>query len=271
MRWVCGDQHGCIFTLEHLLAKIREQDPEPSLYFIGDYADRGMHSKEMLECLVGLQENGAVFIRGNHDDVVDYLVNDHSESYPSEWVSMPPTIEKVVSWWMRNGFDTTCTSYGIKLPPIVFGPYGARVSEPDAEVVVQELRSAMPYAHKQFLRDLKLWHEETDFFLFHGYHRPFDELPRDFKFLRGNPHEWLWSRFNEHLILDPDFSPAWDKKGIFGHTPVSCYGETRPISLRKLVLIDTGAFMKQGMAAYCVDTDASVYVESDARDLHPKW
>lgn len=271
MRWICGDVHGCIFTLKKLLAKIRKQDKHPQFFFVGDYLDRGTNSKETIEYLIELQKKGAVCIRGNHDDVVDYIVNDHSESYPSEWVSIPPTMDKIISWWMRNGFDTTCTSYGLTLPPVVTGPYGLRVSGPDSETVVKELKEAMPCSHRQFLRNLKLWHEEPDFFLFHGYHDPYEELPIDFKFMKGNPCSWLWSRFEKYMVQDPNFRPNWDKKGIFGHTPACYLGADRGLITDKIVVVDTGSFMNKGLAAYCVENNEMQWVESDPRDLQGKW
>lgn len=271
MKFVIGDTHGCIFTLKRLLRKIRKIEKKPDLFFVGDYVDRGMHSKELLDYLISLQKKGAVCIRGNHDDVVDYIVNDHSESSPSEWVSLPPTTDKIVSWWMRNGFDTTCTSYGLTLPPVVYGPYGARVSGPDGDLVVQQLKESMPQSHKDFLRNLKMWHEDEKFFLFHGWFDYYKELPIDFKFLHQTPNEWMWGRFSRDFIAGIPSSAAWDKIGIFGHTPVSFYGFEKPFIIDDLVLLDVGGFMGKGLAAYCVETNSIVFAESDKRDLHSKW
>lgn len=262
MKWIFGDLHSHFFTLQNLLSKIKEVDSSPKLFLVGDYLDRGKRSKEVLDLLISLQKEGAVCIRGNHDDVIDYIVNDHSLSSPNEWVTLPPTMEKVVSWWLLNGFGETCESYGIKLPPVVYGPYGMVVSGPNSEILVQQLKEKMPKEHKDFLRGLKLWHEDEEFFIFHAYHRYYEELPRDFKFLKVDPNECLWNRFdaallnNQHLI-------KWDKTGIFGHTPVMYYGSNEPINADKIVLTDMGG---NGLAAYCVETDSFVVVESDKRD-----
>jgi len=59
--WIIGDVHGCIFTLEKLLAKL-PKDANP--IFIGDLVDRGNFSKEVMELI---QREGYIAIFGNHE------------------------------------------------------------------------------------------------------------------------------------------------------------------------------------------------------------
>lgn len=264
MKWICGDVHGNLFTLKNLLLEIKKIDRSPQLFFVGDYLDRGRYSKEVLDLLISLQKDGAICIRGNHDDVVDYIVNGHSLSSPSEWVTTPPSMEKIVIWWLLNGFGTTLSSYGVKVSPVVYGMYGIIESGPDSDLLAKQLQEGMSDEHKKFLNGLKLWHEDEEFFIFHAYHRYYEELPRDFKFLKVDPDECLWNRFNSELLNRVDLI-KWDKKGIFGHTPVGSYGSDKPICTDKLVLLDMG--MNNGLAAYCVECDKVILVETDRRDL----
>lgn len=270
MKWVIGDVHGCIFTLDRLLAKIRSVEANPQIHFVGDYLDRGMYSKQTVERILELKSQGAKCIRGNHDDVLDYIVNGHSMSQPGEWVTLPPTIEKVISWWMRHGLEQTCVSYGIDIPPLVTGPYGSVVSGPDAETVTKELVELMPESHREFLRELPLYYEGETFFVMHGFLRPTNPLPRDFKFMKLDANECTWGRFN-YFQIDPSARNEWDKIGVFGHTPISYYSASAPIKANNIRLIDMCCFSGEGLAAYCVDKDDFVVVETDTRDIARKW
>lgn len=62
-----GDLHGSIKSLNSALSKIDIENTD--VYFLGDYVDRGRHSKEVLEKLIALTNNYSnVFcILGNHD------------------------------------------------------------------------------------------------------------------------------------------------------------------------------------------------------------
>jgi serine/threonine protein phosphatase 1 len=270
MKFVIGDVHGCVFTLEQLLARIRSIDARPQLFFVGDYLDRGKNSRQTLDKIIELQSQGAVCVRGNHDDVLDYIVNGQSMSKPSEWVTIPPTMEKIISWWIQHGLTETYESYGFIMPPTVWGPYGARVSGPNSEQVVNDLKREMPEAHKQFLRSLKLYHEEDDFFILHGFFKPHESLPRDFKFLKLDPNECMWGRFSGAMTL-AGYKTAWDKRGVFGHTPTSVYGSNLPIIADKIRLVDTCVFSGKLLSAWCVEKDNFLWVETDERDLAKRW
>lgn len=59
--WVIGDVHGCIFTLEKLVNKLPK---DSKLIFVGDLADRGNFSKEVIEFVM---QNNHKCIFGNHE------------------------------------------------------------------------------------------------------------------------------------------------------------------------------------------------------------
>ncbi len=89
-----GDIHGCIATLKKLIETI---DPEPfeQLVFLGDYIDRGSHSKEVVDYLIELGlKYSCHFIMGNHELMfLDYL-----QGHPSKE-------------WLANGGKATLKSY----------------------------------------------------------------------------------------------------------------------------------------------------------------
>src|SRR5689334_1861269 len=76
MRWVIGDIHGMVKPLEALIRAVEQHDKERQLMFVGDYVNRGPHSREVIDLLLSLSE--AYFVRGNHDDVFDHVINNMS-------------------------------------------------------------------------------------------------------------------------------------------------------------------------------------------------
>ena len=71
-----GDIHGMADKLERLLARIdqhmrRLHPGEPfRLIFLGDYVDRGPDSRRVIETLKALQKDGAICLRGNHEELL---------------------------------------------------------------------------------------------------------------------------------------------------------------------------------------------------------
>lgn len=91
--YVIGDIHGCLQPLQRLIHKI---DPQPGdeVVFIGDYIDRGPHSREVVEYLLTLPHR-CVFLLGNHEKMLlDFLAGEEPHLY------------------LSNGGLATLTSYG---------------------------------------------------------------------------------------------------------------------------------------------------------------
>ena len=87
MNWIISDIHGCHHTLLKLLARIEMQDSSPFYVFVGDYFDRGKYAHKVVEHILSLPNY--IALRGNHDEVIDFLVNGHSMTPASEWVWGP--------------------------------------------------------------------------------------------------------------------------------------------------------------------------------------
>src|ERR1043166_3548368 len=65
-----GDIHGCFNALS-VLVQIVKPTPDDLLVFLGDYIDRGLGTKAVIDFLIGLSRRvPCVFIRGNHDLVM---------------------------------------------------------------------------------------------------------------------------------------------------------------------------------------------------------
>ena len=90
--YAIGDIHGCLEKLEAVLtwvaADIAAEGPEaPVIVCLGDYGDRGVQTRGVIDRLIGLAAGDArtVVLRGNHDQyLIDYLAG---RGYPSHWPS----------------------------------------------------------------------------------------------------------------------------------------------------------------------------------------
>jgi len=117
-----GDIHGCIDELDELVAAA---SPRAShLVFLGDYVNRGPHSREVIDFLIRLQRTREIstsFVMGNHDQAfLDALVGDGFDSF------------------LRIGGAATVVSY---------------VGTPRSDVLSQ-LRESVPSGHVDFLNSL---------------------------------------------------------------------------------------------------------------------
>lgn len=250
-----GDLHGYYYTLSALLDRVKAAPDQ--LVFLGDYVDRGLHSRTIVDQLIQLQSQGSVCLRGNHDDVIDFLVNDRCAGTPSEWVKIP-SAENIVRWFSQHGLLLTLRSYGVSLF------YNDRLPKTN-EQLAKELKQVMPEDHKKFFRNLRLYWENNTHFAVHAFFRPDQELPRELRFHKFEVEETLWSRFNPAQIDGPK---SWDKTLICGHTPTFSYGKTnQPVCGEKIRLIDLGLANRNDLCAYDTETDQTIQIPIDPRDL----
>jgi serine/threonine protein phosphatase 1 len=98
-RFVIGDIHGCFRTLETLLFHKLIISKDDALYFVGDLIDRGPRSKDVVDLLLSLKDEGYSInpVMGNHE----FMLINH---YNGE------SIEN----WLKNGCEKTLQSFGIK-------------------------------------------------------------------------------------------------------------------------------------------------------------
>lgn len=65
-----GDIHGALRHFEHLWEQLPEMDEHDTVVFLGDYVDRGLNSRGVLDTLRALPDRtpaGVVFLCGNHE------------------------------------------------------------------------------------------------------------------------------------------------------------------------------------------------------------
>lgn len=255
MRWIIGDIHGMLRPLRVLLDEIRKRDSEPRFFFTGDYVNRGPESRGVVDFLLSLPAGTARFCRGNHDDILDLILN--NASFASGADPVP-----VFAWFMAHGLDRTLHSYGIDEALV---EHTARKPTP-ARLV--DLVETIPQEHRTFFRNLPLVLEEPDLFVIHA---RWDSDESD-----TNPdlitpimlgakmkHRVLWERYSDAELRR---QKIWTRRGFFGHTPVLNYEvaeENVPIVTPKAVLLDTGVALNRNgrLSAFCAETDQIIQVD----------
>ncbi|MEH7524970.1 metallophosphoesterase family protein, partial [Bacillus sp. JJ1503] len=85
---VISDIHGCHDEFVKLLDITKYNPTEDQLILLGDYIDRGKDSKKVIDKVMELVSNGAIALRGNHDDWLLCFLSDPEKtaSYLAEGV-----------------------------------------------------------------------------------------------------------------------------------------------------------------------------------------
>ena len=158
--YAVGDVHGRHDLLIRLLDRIFEDAAAdvvtPKIVFLGDYIDRGEHSRDTIDLLIELAERPeaeTVFLMGNHEQMLLQFLREPSSG----------------SRWLRYGGLQTLMSYGV-------GGVGSLRDEGEAS----RLRSALIEAlgpHRGFMEGLRVSHHAGNLFFAHAGADP--ALPTD--------------------------------------------------------------------------------------------
>ena len=192
---------------------------ETHLAFLGDYIDRGLQSRQIIDLFLGdrLDKFETVYLMGNHEEALLNFIQD------------PNFGEK----WAMYGGAETLFSYGLQPPP-----RGLKASNPaaaqDAWVTLwNQFRGSLPDDHLTFYQTLKLSHTIGDYVFVHAGMRPGVPLAQQ----RGEDLMWIREEF---LAA----SGNYEKLVVPGRTPTeSVHRDNRRIGL------DTGAYMTGRLSA----------------------
>ncbi|WP_268741792.1 MULTISPECIES: metallophosphoesterase family protein [Paenibacillus] len=183
-----SDIHGCYDEFNQLLLDVCFDPDEDRLILLGDYVDRGLRSKEVVEQVMALQDCGVITLRGNHDQMMlDAILLD---------------TEEVNSRWIRNGARHTIESY-----------CGADFFE--GEMERDKYNEGKAYIkkhyehHLAFLNTLRLYYE-TDTHIF--VHAGINPAVEDWKQQVQDDFIWIRDKFYNYPTRLP-------KTVVFGHTP----------------------------------------------------
>ncbi len=194
--YAIGDIHGQLHMLQDALERIeKDGGPDAQIVFIGDYTDRGAHSREVLDLLLKGQseQKNWTFLRGNHDQMCAMFLED----YPRNDARL-----LVGYHWLhpRIGGVDTLNSYGVEVRD------GDRIHQVHARA-----KAAVPQAHIDFLAGLSPFHQQNDLLFVHAGVRPGIPLHRqdrdDLIWIREEflnyrqPHPWLIVHGHTHVGL----------------------------------------------------------------------
>lgn len=233
--YAVGDIHGRDDLLAQLLTQV-EADAAASpvssniLIYLGDYVDRGLQSKQVLDRLTGARPAGFehVFLKGNHEQALLQFLAD-------------PAFGKT---WKYYGGLETLHSYGVKEL--------TRTDDPAAFVQAREhLLEAMPESHRHFLETLEISREFGGYFFAHAGVRPGIALHRQIE------EDLLWIR--DEFV---DSGASFGKVVIHGHTP------NEEVVIRpNRIGIDTGAYMTGVLTALVLEGGERRFIQTGEMPL----
>jgi serine/threonine protein phosphatase 1 len=193
--YAVGDIHGRADLLDKLHELIRTdaetygQNKNKKIIYVGDYIDRGLDSRKVIDILLSAPLSGFehIFLKGNHEDMMLCCMEDSAM-----W-----------SRWLGVGGSATVLSYGV-----------ADQGEPDQ--ARRDFFDSLPADHLSFLENLQLTHSSGDYLFVHAGIRPGVPLerqdPMDLMWIRNDflRHEKLLGVVVVHghsISLKPEFLP----------------------------------------------------------------
>lgn len=102
LTYAIADLHGRFDLLEAAIKLIETDSPEGGRFIVlGDFVDRGLESKQIIQRLIAGPTSDKwewIVLQGNHEDIMlQTFRNPHC-----------------LTWWLRNGGNSTLASYGYK-------------------------------------------------------------------------------------------------------------------------------------------------------------
>ena len=221
--YAIGDIHGRADLLEKLLEQIRtDADGEPDsaiLIFLGDYVDRGLEARAVIERLLALRDDPAFeprFLKGNHEHAMLEFMKDSSTA-PA---------------WLAFGGAETLYSYGVRAPAAIPSPDELRRT-------AEALRAALPRDHLGFLKELELVIRYGKYVFVHAGLRPGRSLEEQVE--------------DDLLTIREPFMRSqrkWPFVVVHGHTPEpNVHVDERRIG------VDTGAYATGRLSAVRLEGD----------------
>ena len=206
--YAIGDVHGRLDLLKQLREKI-EADAKTTqskiqLIFLGDYVDRGMQSRAVIDYLIEwkAEENPPIFLLGNHELIMRNIMGQANESLLGDW--------------LQYGGRDTLMSYGVRPQKITGHP----------TELIAELVEKVPSSHRDFLESLQVSASIGDYFFCHAGVEP--GIPLDQQ--KQESLVWIRQKFLASTALH-------GKMIVHGHS-ISLEAEFRP----NRIGIDTGAY-----------------------------
>jgi serine/threonine protein phosphatase 1 len=229
--YAIGDIHGRCDLLKKMHEKILldivgSKAKRHVLIYLGDYVDRGMQSREVLDYLLTkkFRKFESIFLRGNHEYAMHTFLKNPQH----------------IAAWLEWGGDATLFSYKINL----FEGDSQKRKPPNQ--LAEEFKSVIPPKHIEFLEKLVDYHVEGDYLFVHAGIRPGIALEEQ------SADDMLMIR--DEFIYGGDIS-ALGKTVVFGHTIFNT-----PFIGPQRIGIDTGAYYSGKLTALVLEGTKSSFI-----------
>lgn len=236
--YAVGDIHGCYHTLLDLMNKL-PLESQDKLIFLGDYIDRGPHSKQVVDYVRGITgpDTNNIALLGNHEKMC-------IDSYRGSgyWGST----------WMDNGGRETIDSYDTRTDEQKRKPSMALDME-----AYHEWKEHLPRVsqeHIEWMASLPLFYETDEYYFVHAGIDPEEEL----EYQCEQDLLWIRGEFINYAMRLP-------KRVVFGHTPFE-----KAQVLSNKIGIDTGCVYGNKLTAICIETGTLFQAEHNDKD-NPIW
>ena len=231
--YAVGDVHGRSGVLRTMLSAIAEDArlrPVPRVIevFLGDYIDRGLYSREVVDVLLHAPPDGheRICLLGNHEQTLLHFLKD----------------PKVLRDWANFGGYATLASYGVPIP--------ATISPETVAVLRDRLQQNMPAAHAAFFKNLQLRYILGDYLFVHAGLMP--GLAWDMQ----KPDNLLWIR--EPFLQHEGY---FEQYVVHGHSPVAV-ADIRPNRAN----IDITAAAVNSLCSLVIEGDERRVMVVESRD-----
>lgn len=204
-----GDVHGCRLELAQLIHAINPKIGD-TLIFLGDYIDRGIDSKGVLDLIVELKARcNVITLKGNHEMMMQTAFDN----------SNPLRRLQATSMWLSNGGAQTLSSYGM---------YFERLLEEDiSDLIIPDALSE----HLALIEAMPLYHITDTHIFVHATPLPNVAIEEQGDLVL------LWRKATNMQIGD-EHTHISGKTIVSGHT---CQASGKPFKLSdKNIIIDTG-------------------------------
>lgn len=182
-----SDIHGELYLFKELLEQVKYDDAKDQLILLGDYIDRGLASKEVLDFIMTLKENGAKVLMGNHEQI---MLDVFEKENKYEWDF----------WLYTAGGLATMRSYG-------FTEKDLKKAGDLHDFSLHNFLCEDLIKHLEFIRHLDTSIEQDNYIFVHAGVDP--NIP----FNQNTKKSLLWIRDEFHQKYEGQ------KIVIFGHTP----------------------------------------------------
>ena len=234
--YAIGDIHGCLSELTYLNKKILTNDKfnvkEDLLIYLGDYIDRGLKSKQVIDQIIKLKNKQikTIHLMGNHEELmIDFLFNKKNN----------------IKNWLNFGADQTFKSYDIEIVEFIKDGFEDNIIDRLRNVLLKKMGSD----HIDFLNNLELTYLTEKYLFVHA------GIDPNKNFTEQTKKDYLWSRSSD--FFHKDFKT--EKTIIHGHTP-----EQNIVNHPYRVNIDTGCYFSGKLSCVCLSdlNDSRIFISN---------